>query len=141
MISAKLELGPFHIEMGTPTLNIKLKIMADDKKVPKVTTVRVCPDSGVTADIIKESIPISLWCKIKENINNTKLTTTDQEKLHIIEVTIIKLRLPSGSREKITYIMCPKLSDIFLLSWFTQEILGVLFKSWPHKNFSANFFP
>ena len=38
--SANLESGPLQIEIGTSTPSVKLQILAEDKKIPKVTTVR-----------------------------------------------------------------------------------------------------
>ena len=32
-------------------------------------------------------------------------------------------------------VVIPKLSDIFLMSWHTQRVLGILLGGWPHKSF------
>ena len=43
--SAKLDSKPFNIEICTPTLYVKVQIMAEDRKVPRDTMVKVCPYS------------------------------------------------------------------------------------------------
>ena len=60
---ANLESGPLQIEIGTSTPSVKLQILAEDKKIPKVTTIRFCPYSGATDDLLRENMALSLGCK------------------------------------------------------------------------------
>ena len=48
--------------------------MANDKKVPKITSFKACPDSGLITDTIKESLTISLGGKMKNNIYHYNLS-------------------------------------------------------------------
>lgn len=72
--SQNLESGPLPIEIGTSTPSVKLQILAEDKKIPKVMTVRVCPYSEATDDLLRENMALSLGCKIKKNIYNYTIT-------------------------------------------------------------------
>ena len=67
--SAKVEKKPLEIKIGTPTPNVKIQVMSGDKSVSKVPTMKVCPDLGATADLIKESTAALLGCKLRTQMN------------------------------------------------------------------------
>ena len=50
--STKVEKRPLEIKICTPTPNVKIQVIAGDKQVSKVSTLKVCPDSKATADLI-----------------------------------------------------------------------------------------
>ena len=67
------------IEIETHTQNLNLHIMADNqRRTPKISTVKVCTDSGATADIIKEDLVNILGCKMKMNTLHNELKTTEE---------------------------------------------------------------
>ena len=109
--------------------------MAGMKAIMKVSTIRVTPDTGATADLISKRLTNSLGCKIRSDHSEYKVTGVDKAELSILGTTTVRIRLPTGEWEKIMVVVVPKLSDSFLMSWHTQKVLGILPVGWPHKSF------
>ena len=57
-----------------------------------------------------------------------------RRELKISGTTKIQLRLPNRDWEEVMAVVIPKLSDDFLLSWYSQILLKILLKDWLHKN-------
>lgn len=60
-----LKMKLLNIKIGYPTLFVKIEIMSGGKKMAKVNTMRVCPNTGATADLISGQLAHSLGCKIR----------------------------------------------------------------------------
>lgn len=60
-----LKMKLLDIKIGYPTLIVKIEIMSGGKKMAKVNTMMVCPNTGATADLISGQLAHSLGCKIR----------------------------------------------------------------------------
>ena len=109
--------------------------MAGTKAITKVSTIRVTPDTGATADLISSRLANSLGCKIRRDQGEYKITGVDKKELAISGTTPMRIRLLTGDWERIMVVVVPKLSDSFLMSWHTQKLLGILPVGWPQKSF------
>ena len=88
--------------------------MAGTKAITKVSTIRVTPNTGVTADLISSRLANLLGCKIRKDQGEYKITGVDKKELTISGTTNVRIRLPTGDWEQIAVIVVP-----FLMSWHT----------------------
>ena len=76
-----MEETPLKIKIGYPTPEVKVEVMAGTKAITKVSTIRVTPDTGATADLISSRLANSLGCKIRRDQGEYKITGVDKKEL------------------------------------------------------------
>ena len=79
--------------LGAPTPLIPIRIMAEcQNKDPKLATVRVCPDTGATCDVLREDVAKKVGAIIEPNMMGYRLIDAQKQPIHIIGTTQLKIQ-------------------------------------------------
>ena len=87
----KLEDKPLEIKIGYPTPEVKVQVMAGTKAITKVSTIRVTPDTGATADLISSRLANSLGCRVRRDHGEYKIMGIDKKELSISGTTTMRI--------------------------------------------------
>ena len=110
----------------TPTVNIKF---ANGPYLRNAATCEACPDTGASCNIISEREAKRM--RIKWQRSRVTLRNASGVKMKVSGEAKVYAALSNGKTRHIRVIVSPDLEDTMLLGWQTQQILGMLPKSWP----------
>ena len=66
--------------LGAPTPLVPIRIMAEcQSKESKLATVRVCPDTGATCDVLREDVAKKIGATVEPNTMGYKLIDAQKQ--------------------------------------------------------------
>ena len=110
----------------TPTVDIKL---ANGPCLRNAATSEACPDTGASCNIISEKEARRMRLKWKQS--RVTLRNASGAKMRVSGEATVYAALRNGKTKHIRVIVSPDLDDTMLIGWQTQQVLGMLPKSWP----------
>ena len=110
----------------TPTVNIKI---ANGPYLRDAATCESCPDTGASCNIISEREARRM--RLKWERSRVTLKNASGVKMKVSGEAKVYAALPNGKTKHIRVIVSPDLEDTMLIGWQTQQVLGMLPKSWP----------
>ena len=114
----------------TPLVNLRVKIKKNNFN--KLATLCALPDTGASINCVEEKFVKKHNLEILIDTNQMiELVSTEGKMIKVLGTTQLKIQAPGGGWTTTVALVCPELSNQFLLTWITQKRLQLLHQGWP----------